>query len=278
MRDNQNAVLDALQRTQRFLDENTALLNGVDLTAARKRLDDVVNSFSGHALDQDLGGRNAIGETAKQRQLRLKLRVEQMEPIAVIARHNLRSTPEFKALQMPKPSVRGQAFVASAKGMADAATIHKDALIGHGLQPTFIDDLKAGAAKLESSMSDREKNRTQRIGATKGLLVEEKNGRTVLSVLDALVQQALAGENEALLRKWQSVRLVRRSTANTGTTTATTTPSTPTATSQPTATATSTPAATSQPTPAPAAPTPTGGPTATTTSAPVSEGAPAATA
>jgi hypothetical protein len=264
VRDKQNAVLDALQRTQRFLDENSALLTGVDLTAARKRLDDVVTSFSGHAFDQDVGGRVAKGETAKQHALRLKLRVEQMEPIAIIARHNLRSTPEFKALQMPKPSVRGQAFIASAKGMADAATVHKDTLVGHGLQPTFIDDLKAGAAKLDSSMSDREKNRTQRVGATKGLLVEEQNGRTVLSVLDALVQQALGGENEALLRKWQSVRLVRRSTANTSTTPATTPQSTP--------------AATSQPTPATAASTPTGGTTESTTSAPVSESAPVATA
>ena len=29
MRDRQNAVLDALQRAQRFLDENSALLTGV---------------------------------------------------------------------------------------------------------------------------------------------------------------------------------------------------------------------------------------------------------
>jgi len=35
MRDKQNAVLDALQRAQRFLDENGALLAVVDFTAAR---------------------------------------------------------------------------------------------------------------------------------------------------------------------------------------------------------------------------------------------------
>lgn len=215
MRDRQNAILDALQRTQRYLDENSAFLTGVDFTAARKRLDDVEATFSTHALDQDVGDRGAKGETAKQRQLRLKLRLEQMEPIAVIARRNLRSVPEFKALQMPKQAVRGQAFIASARGMADAATIHKDTLIAHGLPSTFLDDLKAGIAKLATSQSDREKSRTQRVGATKGLTVEALNGQTVLSVLDALVQQALGGDNESLLRKWQSVRLVRRSTANT---------------------------------------------------------------
>jgi len=257
MRDKQNAVLDALQRAQRFLDENGALLAVVDFTAARKRLDDVVNSFSGHALDQDVGDRGARGETARQRQLRFKLRTELMEPIAVIARHNLRSVPEFKALQMPKQAVRGQAFTASASGMADAATIHKDTLVGHGLPPTFLDDLKAGITKLQTSLSDRDKSRSQRAGATMGLTVEEKNGQMVLSVLDALVQQALGGDNEPLLRKWQAVRLVRRSTANTSSS-----PATPTQSTAPT---------TSQPTQPAAAPASAGGSTPAPTAAPVSE-------
>jgi hypothetical protein len=59
-RERQNAVLDALQRTQRFLDENSALLTGiVDLAAGRQRLDEVIATFTGHAFDQDVGDRNA---------------------------------------------------------------------------------------------------------------------------------------------------------------------------------------------------------------------------
>jgi hypothetical protein len=217
MKDKEDAVFDALIRAKPFLDENAALFTGADLTAARKRLDDVIASFSANAVDQNVGIRGAKGETAKQQQLRLKLRTEQMKPIATIARHNLRAVPEFKALQMPSKSVRGQAFIASAKGMSEAATIHKDTLVGHGLPPTFLDDLNTGIANLVTSQSDREKSRTLRIGATKALSLEEKNGQTVLSVLDALVQQALGGSNDALLRKWQSVRLVRRRTANVNT-------------------------------------------------------------
>lgn len=96
---------------------------------------------------------------------------------------------------------------------------------------TFLDDLKPGIAKLQTSQTDREKSRVQRVSATKGLSTEEKNGRAVLSVLDALVKQALAGENEALLRKWQSVRLIRRSTANTSAASATSTTGATTTTS-----------------------------------------------
>jgi hypothetical protein len=35
---------------------------------------------STHAVDQDANNRSAKGETEKQRQLRLKLRTEQMQP------------------------------------------------------------------------------------------------------------------------------------------------------------------------------------------------------
>jgi hypothetical protein len=209
MRERQNAVFDALKRAQPFLDENEAQLTGVDLAPARHRLDEVVSSFTAHAFDQDVGERGAQGETAKQRKLRVELRQHQMEPIAVIARANLRSVPEFEALQMPKPWVRGQAFLVSARGMAEAAVLHRETLIAQGMPSTFLDLFQAAIAKLEASLEEREKSRTQRIGATKGLDVEEKNGRTVLRVLDALMQQALR-DNESLMRAWESARLIRR--------------------------------------------------------------------
>ena len=254
MRDRTNAVLDALQRAKPFLDQNATLLTDVDFTAARKRLDDVVTSFTTHAFDQDVGDRGAKGETAKQGQLRTKLRREQMEPIAFIARRNLRSVPEFTALKMPKPNVKGPAFLVSARGMADAAKIHHDTLVGHGLPATFLDDFEAGITKLETSLNDREKSRSRRVAATKGLNVEEKNGLTVLKVLDALMQQALS-DNESLLRAWQAARRIRRSTGNS-----------------------STPAANPQPAPAATTPMSTGAAVSDSTAAtplPVSESTPA---
>jgi len=157
-----------------------------------------------------------------------------------------------------------QTFRASARGMADAATVHKDTLVVHGLPATHLDDLEAGIVKLETSISDREKGRAERAGATKGLAVEEKNGQTVLSVLDSLVEQALGGDNESLLRKWQSVRRIRRRAVNTT--------STPAPATQPT------PTTTSQPTPATGAPAPTAVSTSTSTATPVNESTPAAAA
>jgi hypothetical protein len=210
MRFLQNAVLAALKRVQLFLGEYAAVLAAiVDLTAARKRLDAVVASFSDHAYNQDANDRGVKGETAKQHQLRVKLRGERMQPIALIARKNLRTTPEFAALQMPKPRVRGEAFIVSANAMADAAVIHKDTLIEQGMPPAFLDDLKAAISTLASSMSDREQNYNRRLSATEGLDAEEKQGRLVLSVLDKLLQPALL-DNDALKRGWEGARQIRR--------------------------------------------------------------------
>ena len=67
IRDRQNAVLDALERTQRFPYENAASLTAVDFTTAQERLHDVVITFSAQALDQEVDYRGAKGQTANQR-------------------------------------------------------------------------------------------------------------------------------------------------------------------------------------------------------------------
>jgi cob(I)alamin adenosyltransferase len=143
--------------------------------------------------------------------------------------------PEFKALQMPPRSAKGAAFLASATAMANAATTHKDALLERGLPADSLDQFQASLTTLASSLSDREQNHTRRMGATKGLAFEEQEGRSVLKVLDALMQRALRG-NEALLATWEGARTIRRRPGG-APTTSSTTPATPAATpaSSPTA-------------------------------------------
>ena len=58
---------------------------------------------------------------------------------------------------MPKHAMRGRALIASVYGTIDAATIHKDTFVAHGLPSTFLDDLETGVAELETSQSDRQR-------------------------------------------------------------------------------------------------------------------------
>jgi hypothetical protein len=87
--------------------------------------------------------------------------------------------------------------------MADAAVIDRDTLVAQEMPSTFFDAFAAAIAKLEASLDEREKSRTRRIGATKGLDLMEKHGRTVLRVLDSLMQQAFSN-NQSLFRAWQT--------------------------------------------------------------------------
>ena len=231
MRKKENAVYSAGQRAQGFLDENEAALGTtVDFSAARKRLDDVVAEFAVHAVEQNVNDRDTRGETAKQLQLRLHLLTDIMRPIAEIARRNLRTTPEFESLHMPR-QVYGPAFLASAKGMATAATIHKEVLIERGMPADFLEQFQSALKVFETSVNDREKSRTMRIGATQGLAVQEQECRSVLKVLDALVGRALRG-NPVLLATWKSARAIHRRPGGSGTssTPSSTAPATPAAT------------------------------------------------
>jgi hypothetical protein len=248
MRSRQDAILAALLRARRFLTENLAqLTSAVDLTVALRRLDDVIASFTTHAVDQEGYNRSSKGETEKQRQLLLTLRTQQMAPIAEIARRSLRAVPEFKALQMPSRWAKGAAFLGGARAMADAAVIHKDALLERGLPADSLDQFQSLLAKLEESGSDRQKSRTQRMGATKALAFEEQEGRSVLKVLDALVRRALPG-NEALLGTWAgAIRTIPRRPVGAATQSSTASPApivAPASTATSTSTNTATPPAT----------------------------------
>src|SRR5437870_11664073 len=111
MRSKQGSVLETLRRTQGFLDAHAPLLDEVNKSSSRRKLDDVAAQLAAHAVNQDGGSRGSKGETAKQRTLRLALRFNHMRPIAAVAKERLRDVPEFEALQMPPSNVVGQKLV-----------------------------------------------------------------------------------------------------------------------------------------------------------------------
>ncbi len=132
-----------------------------------------------------------------------------MRPIAAIARRQLRGVPEFEALQMPQGNLGVLKLVAKAGGMADAATPHAQVLMDGGLEESFLTDLRTAATALSDSRTGRDGHLRTRVGSTKGLSEQEKNGRTILKVLDSKVRQKL-GANEQLLAEWNMAKQVRR--------------------------------------------------------------------
>ncbi len=208
MRHQQNAVLTSLRQAQEFLDENDTVLGAVN-TSTRKQLDDVVAQLTALSVTQNSGVHASIGETARQRALRAKLRRTCMAPIAELAKFNLRNVPEFSALRMPPTNASTQNLVAWAYAMADAAAEHAQTFMDSGLPATFADDLRTTAAAVSATVVERGKERGRHISATAGLAAEEKRGRSVLRVLNVLIL-AQIGHNDALVAGWAAARTVLR--------------------------------------------------------------------
>lgn len=208
MRHQQNAVLTSLRRAQQFLEANSDVLDAVNKSTG-KQLDDVVTQLSELSVVQDSGTRGSKGETARQRALRLALRRNGMAPIAELAKYKLRDVPEFAALMLPPANATAQATVAAAFAMAEAASAHAQTFVDNGLPSTFIDDLETQATAVSESVVDRSKQQGRRAGATAGLAAEERRGRSILRVLNALIM-AHVGTNAQLVAEWKTARTVRR--------------------------------------------------------------------
>jgi hypothetical protein len=212
MRARQSRVLETPRRVQGFLDRNDEVLGTINQSGFRRKLDDIVARLSTHAVDQDAGRVNSEGETARNRVLRVDLRVRYMRPIASIARAELGQTPEFRALTLPDPRASTNRLLAAAGAMADAAAMHAEIFIDGGLPADFAARLLAAADAVKQSIDARAQSRGRRVGATAGLAAEEKKGRNAVRVLDSFVVPQL-GTNDTLLAEW---RILRRIHARTG--------------------------------------------------------------
>jgi hypothetical protein len=201
----QIAVFETLLRIQRFIDEDTATLEAVNQSAARKRLDETVARISAYVVAQADARRAAEAETANLRILRVALRFEHMLPVAVVAGQRLREQPEFKLLRMPR---REPGLTWAAYDMANAAEKYADLFVHEGLPLDFVAKLRAAAQQLDQSIEARNHRLLERADATEGLKTEIKRARDLIQLLDALVRPKLRS-NQDLLRTWQIVSHVR---------------------------------------------------------------------
>jgi hypothetical protein len=208
MKHRQSHVLETLRQVQVFLDANATAI-GPAFASSRRNLDDVVTQLTTYANAQEVGTISSRGETAKQRALRDALREDHMEPIAEVARQKLRDVPEFRALVMPPSNATSTQLIARATAMAEAAQAHEQVFKEIGLPDDFIASLRTLAAEVAQSIDDRKQHASKRSGATAGLDAEEKRGRGVLRLINALVVPRLR-KSEALLAEWRSAKRVPR--------------------------------------------------------------------
>src|SRR6266571_1122496 len=127
MQSRQGSVLEALRRVQGFLDANATVVASINQSSLRQKLDETVTQLTAHAVAQENGGRGSTGETARQRTLRLALRLE-MRPFAEAARLNEADVPELRSLHMPRADATIERLINAARSMAELAGQHEAVL------------------------------------------------------------------------------------------------------------------------------------------------------
>jgi hypothetical protein len=155
LKSSQERVYNTARRIQGILDANDVVLGTINKTGMRTELDAVVTALGDTAGSQAAGRVTAQGETAKQRTLRLALRLNTMQPIASVAKAKLSKVPNFKSLTMPNPSMRVGSLVAHADGMAEAAQPYEQVFVDAGLSSDFLTRLTAAAAAVKASIDAR---------------------------------------------------------------------------------------------------------------------------
>jgi hypothetical protein len=161
-----------------------------------------------YVIDQEQHDRARSGGTVTVQQLRRDLRQNHLIPIAAMARSVVTITPELEvALRVPRPNADDAKVLASANAIAAIGDAHRDVLVQHGLPATFVDELRAEAATLQTAVDERRQAKSRRVGATKGIAVELKTGRLVVQALDIVIKRALRAQ-PGLLAEWRNIKRV----------------------------------------------------------------------
>lgn len=206
MQSNQSSVLATLQSVQRFRDDNAAALGpGITQSATSTTLDEAVAALTAHAVAQTGGKRAAMATTAKLKVLRTALRKNHLQPIATIARAQLKQVPEFIALKMPPKNATSSTLVQAATAMADAASHYQQTFVDAGLAPDFLTQLTSATTALNTALTNQSAAKAKQSGATTGIRSEVERGRHAVQMLDAVIEPVLAS-NPSLLAEWQTAK------------------------------------------------------------------------
>jgi len=160
---------------------------------------DVVTQASQHGLRT---------RTATDADLRREAVRDAMRPITKVARSLQGIVFGIGAItQMPHTRWDNDKLVTAANSMAGNATAFSKVLIDHGLQPDCIETLLSAAAALKSSVDARGSAKATAVGARDGIRAGLKEGKKLVSLLDAALTPILKAD-PASLASWNNAKRI----------------------------------------------------------------------
>jgi len=201
--------LAALRQAQNFLTANDATLGSINATGARKTLDEMIDKLSALSEAQDSHRIQVTGARTNELALAVDLRRKHMRPIYEIARAKLPDVAKLSNVKLPPANGNSTALAARARAMGDAVKEYAGTFIAAGLPADFLTQLDDAATAVEKAVVGKGEHRSQRRGATVGIVNEVRAARKAVRVLDALVKANL-NLGEPLVSEWRNaVQVVR---------------------------------------------------------------------
>jgi hypothetical protein len=204
----QNNVSDTGRRVGALLDSESAVLGTVVPAPLRAQLDTAMTQLATSGQDQESLASSIRGEAANQVTMRKALKVDFLTPMGRIARHALRSSPDFEALVVPASVTRKGEFMNKVNAVAGAAAKHEKDFVDHGMPADFIAQLNTAVGALNASIDTRGKQKGLLTQATKGVKDSTKAVRDVLHVMDGIMKRALK-KNQPLLANWVATKRIQ---------------------------------------------------------------------
>lgn len=149
--------------------------------------------------------------TAGRRGSRETLR-EQVEAVADTAKSAARERADIKGVfDLAGKDRSDQTLVATARAFADAAPPFAPLLIEYGLPPTFVNDLRAGADRLEQNISLQEEGTGAGVNTTTSAEESYERLADLVERLDPIVRNKYR-DNPVKLSAWERARRVEGAT------------------------------------------------------------------
>ncbi len=206
MNKEQKHLLEAVDRVDRYLDENPQIMGPVVTAPARQNLSASHERLDGLMKKQLTWIDSARSTTETKRKLRQALVEDHMQPIGVVARARLRHVRELVGFTIPAAKASYGTLVAAGYGMAESARLYEATFLEAGLPADFIEKLLGATDALRDAANTKGQARALRIEATAALVEEARSARDALRVLDALVRKSI--KDRSVLARWKAVSRV----------------------------------------------------------------------
>lgn len=207
MQQSQQARLDALRDTQRFLDGEATALAPVNRSSSRKALDEMIEEIETCGALQVQSATAALNGTKRKDELRGELRNHHMRLLVEIARAKLAHAPHNTDFRVPQQRASDTALITAATAMVDAAELTPESFAAD-LGDDFVVQMRTRVEEFREAVISRNHSQvtaTQTRQAAKDALV---TARGIVRILDCMVLRETK-DAPALRVGWQAAKHVK---------------------------------------------------------------------